>query len=85
MLQSWNKLVNYLYKLNYLVIDWKGIGKHKSRIPAEMEMIFIPNFNNEKGKKNYEKPRKIYLFIINFWSNKSLKLIIKRLKIHLKV
>ena len=42
---DWSKLVRHLYELNYLIIDWKGIGKHKARIPAEMEMLFIPNFN----------------------------------------
>ena len=48
---TWNELLNYLYKLNYLVIDWKGIGSHATRVPAEMDMIFIPNFNDEMGKK----------------------------------
>ena len=48
---SWSELLDCLYKLNYLVIDWKGIGSHVTRIPAEMDMIFIPNFNNEKGEK----------------------------------
>jgi hypothetical protein len=23
---SWHKLLNHLYELNYVVIDWKGIG-----------------------------------------------------------
>ena len=48
---AWNELLNCLYKLNYVVIDWKGIGSHVTRVPAEMDMIFIPNFNNELGKK----------------------------------
>ena len=43
---KWNELLSYLYNLNYVVIDWKSIGDHKTRIPAEMDMIFIPNFNN---------------------------------------
>lgn len=56
---SWHKLVNYLYELNYVLIDWKGIGGHNTRIPVEADMIFIPNFNNSNGeeliKKNKEK------------------------------
>ena len=48
---SWNELLDCLYKLNYLVIDWKGIGSHATRVPAEMDMIFIPNFNDDIGKK----------------------------------
>ena len=47
---NWNELIDYIYKLNYVVIDWKGMGKHKTRVPAELDMIFIPNFNNEKEK-----------------------------------
>jgi len=47
---SWNELLDHLYKLNYIVIDWKGIGSHATRIPAEIDMIFIPNFNNTAGK-----------------------------------
>ena len=48
---TWNELLNHLYKLNYVVIDWKGIGSHATRVPAEMDMIFIPNFNSDIGKK----------------------------------
>ena len=47
---SWSELLNYLHKLNYIVIDWKGIGAHATRIPAEMDMIFIPNFKNKVGR-----------------------------------
>ena len=47
---EWSELLNYLYKLNYTVIDWKGIGSHATRVPAEMDMIFIPNFKNKVGR-----------------------------------
>ena len=46
----WSELLNYLHKLNYMVIDWKGIGSHTTRIPAEMDMIFVPNFKNKEGQ-----------------------------------
>jgi len=46
---KWNELLDSLYKLNYIVVDWKGIGMHATRVPAEMDMIFIPNFYNEEG------------------------------------
>ena len=48
---EWNQLINYIYELNYVLIDWKGIGDHITRIPAEADMIFIPNFKNDSGKK----------------------------------
>ena len=47
---SWNRLLDCLYKLNYIVVDWKAIGSHATRTPAEMDMIFIPNFNNSEGR-----------------------------------
>lgn len=48
---SWHQLLNYLYDMNYVLIDWKEIGNHNTRIAAEMDLIFIPNFNNDKGKE----------------------------------
>ncbi len=47
----WSELVNYLYKINYMTCEWIEIGKHITRTPAEMDMIFIPNYLTEFGKK----------------------------------
>ena len=80
---EWNKLVNFLYELNYLIIDWKGIGKHKARLPAEMEMIFIPNFNSEEGKKKImDNQAKFISLLLIFGQINILKLIVKKLKIN---
>ena len=57
---SWNNLINNLYKLNYVTVDWKEIGSHSTRVPAEMDMIFIQNFNNDEGKNNFKLEGKIY-------------------------
>ena len=48
---SWSELVNHLYKINYMICEWIEIGKHLTRTPAEMDMIFIPNYLTEFGKK----------------------------------
>ena len=48
---SWSELVNHLYKINYMICEWIEIGKHVTRTPAEMDMIFIPNYLTEFGKK----------------------------------
>ena len=48
---SWGELVNYLYKINYMTSEWIEIGKHVTRTPAEMDMIFIPNYLTEFGKR----------------------------------
>ena len=79
---SWHELVNFLYEMNYVLIDWKGIGNHSTRIPAEVDMIFIPNFDNDSGKElikaNIEKFTSLMLI---FGQLKVLQVILKRFKI----
>ena len=48
---SWTEVTDYLYKLGYIVSDWKNIGSHATRTPVEMDMVFIPNFLIDSGKK----------------------------------
>ena len=48
---SWTEVTDLLYKLGYIVSDWKKIGSHATRTPVEMDMIFIPNFLMDTGKK----------------------------------
>ena len=48
---EWTDLLQYLSKLNYMISDWRQIGSSCTRSPVEMDMIFIPNFNTEEGKK----------------------------------
>ena len=48
---SWTEIANFLNKLGYMVSDWKEIGSHVTRVPVEMDMIFIPNFLTDVGKK----------------------------------
>ena len=82
---SWHKLLNLLYELNYVVIDWKGIGGHNSRVPAEMDIILIPNFNNDNEKDLIinSKEKFISLMLI-FGQLNLLKLILKRFDIDMK-
>ena len=61
---SWDELLNYIYKLNYVVIDWKGIGSHSTRVPVEMDMIFIPNFNSVDGKKLIIENENIFISLM---------------------
>ncbi len=80
---SWHELVNYLYEMNYVLIDWKGIGDHITRIPAEADMIFIPNFNIEAGKKLIKnKDKKFISLMLIFGQLKVLQVILKRLQIN---
>ena len=48
---NWSELMNYLYKINYITSEWVEIGPHLTRSPVEMDMIFIPNYLNDSGKK----------------------------------
>ena len=34
-----------------MTCEWIEIGSHLTRTPAEMDMIFIPNYLTESGKK----------------------------------
>ena len=78
---NWSELINFLYKLNYIVIDWKGIGSHSTRVPAEMDMVLIPNFNEENGKRiiNQNEEKFISLMLI-FGQIELLKVISKKNK-----
>jgi FkbM family methyltransferase len=79
---SWHELVNYLYNMNYVLIDLKGIGKHSSRVPAEADLIFIPNFNIEAGKELIKNNKKKFIsLMIIFGQLKLLQVILKRLQI----
>ena len=48
---NWTEILNYIYKLDYMLCSWKKIGAHETQSPVEMDMIFVPNFLTEKGKK----------------------------------
>ena len=48
---NWSELLNYLYNKNYMAIEWIEIGSHVTRAPTEMDMIFIPNYLTESGKR----------------------------------
>ena len=61
-----------MYDLNYVVIDWRNIGKHVTRVPAELEIILIPNFMNAKGEK---------LIVENISKFKSLLLILGQINV----
>ena len=48
---NWSELVNHLYKINYMTCEWIEIAPHLTRAPAQMDMIFIPNYLTDLGKK----------------------------------
>ena len=48
---SWSELINYLYKIDYMTCEWVEIGPHITRAPVEMDMVFIPNYLSDLGKK----------------------------------
>ncbi len=82
---SWDQLLNFLYNRGYVTIDWKGIGKHVTRIPAEIDMIFVPDFNSEKGKKLIlENMEKFISLMLIFGQINILKVILKKFNIENK-
>ena len=76
---DWHNLISYLYELNYILIDWKGIGNHSTRIPVEADLIFIPNFNNEIGKKLIlANKEKFISFMLIFGQLKLLQIVMNK-------
>ena len=77
---TWSELVNHLEKINYMTCEWIEIGKHVTRVPAEMDMIFIPNYLTEFGKKIITSREKEFISLmlifghIRLLQNISLKL-----------
>tara|TARA_B100001250_G_scaffold160313_1_gene137726 strand:+ start:356 stop:1285 length:930 start_codon:yes stop_codon:yes gene_type:complete len=77
---DWGELVNHLQKINYMTCEWIEIGKHVTRVPAEMDMIFIPNYLTEFGKKIITSREKEFISLmlifgqIKLLQNISLKL-----------
>ena len=82
---NWIDLVNHLYNLNYVLIDLKGIGGHRTRVPAEAEMIFIPNFDNDTGKELIKKNKEKFIsLMLIFGQLKLLQSLMKRFQIDVK-
>ena len=60
----------------------EGIGSHSTRIPAEADIIFIPNFENEFGKELIKKNKKKFIsLMLIFGQLKLLQIILKRFEI----
>ena len=79
---SWNKLIDHLYKMDYMACEWIEIGKHQTRIPAEMDMIFIPNYLSEFGKKIIlSKEKEFVSLMIIFGHIKLLQVISEKLNL----
>ena len=47
-----------------MVSDWKKIGSHATRTPVEMDMVFIPNFLSDNGKKLILKKEREFISLM---------------------
>ena len=47
-----------------MVSDWKKIGSHATRTPVEMDMVFIPNFSIDSGKKLIMEKEKVFISLM---------------------
>ena len=65
-----------------MLSDWKVIGSHITRTPVEMDMIFIPNFSKNVGKKIILERQKQFVKLndINLWPNKVVKKISRNIR-----
>jgi FkbM family methyltransferase len=79
---NWSELLNYLYKINYMTSEWNEIGLHSTRSPAEMDMIFIPNYTTESGRKIILSREKEFIsLMLIFGQVKLLQVISKELNL----
>jgi FkbM family methyltransferase len=77
---NWGELISYLYKMDYMTCEWSEIGLHATRSPAEMDMIFVPNYLTSKGKKIILSREKEFIsLMIIFGHIKLLQIISKHL------
>ena len=61
---SWTEVTDTLYKLGYMISDWKEIGSHATKTPVEMDMVFIPNFLLDSGKGLILKKEKEFISLM---------------------
>ncbi len=61
---NWTEITSLLYKLGYILTDWKKIGSNATRSPVEMDMIFIPNFKIDEGKSLIMKKEKVFISLM---------------------
>ena len=61
---AWTEVTDFLYKLGYMVSDWKKIGSHATRTPVEMDMVFIPNFLIASGRELILKKEKEFISLM---------------------
>ena len=77
---NWGELMHYLYKINYMTSEWLEIGPHLTRSPVEMDMIFIPNYLNDLGKKLILSREKVFVsLMLIFGQTKLLQVISEKL------
>ncbi len=61
---DWTEVTDTLYKLGYMISDWKEIGYHATKTPVEMDMVFIPNFLLDSGKELIKKREKEFISLM---------------------
>ena len=81
---NWTEMLNYIYKLDYMLCSWENIGSHVTQSPVEMDMFFVPNFLTEKGKKLILSRENEFVFLmLIFGQVRLLQIISKKLEFKL--
>jgi len=77
---DWSELINYLYKMNYMTTEWTEISSHITRSPTDMDMVFIPNYLSDFGKKLILSREKLFIsLMLIFGQIKLLQIISEKL------
>ena len=81
---NWTEMLNYIYKLDYMLCSWEKVGAHVTQSPIHMSMFFIPNFLTKKGKDLILSRENEFIFLMLIFGQITLlQTISKKLKFKL--
>jgi len=60
----WTEMLDYLYKLDYMLCSWNHNDTHTTQTPIISNMCFVPNFLTDKGRQLILSKEKEFIFLM---------------------
>ena len=77
---DWIEILNKMKELGYMPCEWEKQDAQSINIPAEIDIIFVPNYLSEKGKKIiFSREKKFISLMLIFGQISLLKIISNKL------
>ncbi|MDC0205305.1 FkbM family methyltransferase [Pelagibacteraceae bacterium] len=81
---QWTEMLDYLYKLDYMLCSWNHNDTHTTQTPVISNMYFVPNFLTSRGRQLILSREKEFIFLMLATGQiRLLQLISKKLKFSL--